>query len=450
MKHIPIIALFLLRAAAAAACVVFALYWRSPILASIRMPALAAFIVVALAFIVCEIWWLRRKRHPYVIAAISTVIALIASGGLALTLLSEARFHWQRHDVLRADAASLERLGRHIIVGYRDRDELRRLIERRAVAGVFVTAHNVRGKDAATIRSEIASLQAIRKAQGLPPLLIATDQEGGGVSRMSPPLPRQETLGEIVRKHPNDTERRKAIQTFATEKGRALADLGFNLNFAPVVDINHNIVNDDDRYTRVFERAISDDPAMVTAVAGDYCAALIQTGIHCTLKHFPGLGRVVEDTHLEDADLTAPRATLESSDWVPFRALMHQAGAFTMLGHARLIAVDKDRPASFSKAVVSDLLRGEWNHDGVLVTDDFNMGAVFASDAGIGEASVLALNAGVDLILISYDGGQVYPVMLALLRADASGRLRRDQLERSDRRLAGARSLGASPVADRR
>ena len=81
------------------------------------------------------------------------------------------------------------------------RPACRDLIERRAVAGIFITAHNVRGKDADTIRRDIEALQAIRKAQGLPPLLVATDQEGGGVSRMSPPLPRPVTLGEIVRSH---------------------------------------------------------------------------------------------------------------------------------------------------------------------------------------------------------------------------------------------------------
>lgn len=304
--------------------------------------------------------------------------------------------------------------------------------------------HNVQGKNADAIRSEIASLQDIRKRQGLPPLLVSTDQEGGVVSRMSPPLPRRGSLGDVVRQHKDEAERRRAIQTFATEQGQALAGLGFNLNFSPVVDINHNIVNEDDRYTRIFQRAISDDPHVVTAVAADYCTALLQTGIHCTLKHFPGLGRVVEDTHLNDADLTTPVETLAAHDWMPFRALMHDAGAVTMLGHARLTAIDKTTPASFSKAVVSDLLRGEWNHDGVLITDDFNMSPAYASDGGIGGAVVLALNAGVDLILISYDGDQFYPAMHALLRADAAGLLQREQLARSDRRLGRMMSTSSA------
>jgi beta-N-acetylhexosaminidase len=435
VNRILTIVCFALRFTAAIGFVVFALHWRSPILASIRMPALAAFIVAAIALIAFEMWWLLRKRHLRVAAISSLAVLLTASAGLALTLFYEAQFHWQRHQVLRADVTRIERLGRHLVVGYRDLDELRDLVERRAIAGVFVSAHNVHGKNTETIRSEIASLQDIRKRQGLPPLLVSTDQEGGVVSRISPPLPRQGSLGDLVRQHKDEAERRRAIQTFATEQGQALAGLGFNLNFSPVVDINHNIVNEDDRYTRIFQRAISDDPRVVTAVAADYCAALLQTGIHCTLKHFPGLGRVVEDTHLNDADLTTPSETLAAHDWTPFRALMHHAGAVTMLGHARLTAIDKTTPASFSKAVVSDLLRGEWGHDGVLITDDFNMSPAYASDGGLGGAVVQALNAGVDLILISYDGDQFYPAMHALLGADAAGRLQREQLARSDGRL---------------
>lgn len=436
------IAMIALRFATAIGFVVFALYWRSPILADMRMTALVIFLIVAGAFIGFEIWRLRRMKRSPAVRFISLTALAIAAGGLALTVFYEAQFHWMRHQVLRADAVTLERLGRHIIVGYRDAGELRNLVERRAIAGVFVTAHNVRDKDAATIRSEIAALQDIRKKQGLRPLLFATDQEGGAVSRLSPPLPRHPSLGDIVRQHTNDAERLAAVRAFATEKGDALADLGFNLNFAPVVDLNHGIVNAGDRYTRIYQRAISDNPNIVTAVAGEYCASLMRAGVHCTLKHFPGLGRVTDDTHLQDAELTAPVATLAEHDWVPFRALMQHTGAFTMLGHVRLTAIDRDTPASFSKAVVSDLLRNAWGHEGVLVTDDFNMGAVYASDAGIGPAAVAALNAGVDLILISYDGDQFYPVMHALLRADADGRLQRKQLERSDRRLDRTAPLG--------
>lgn len=443
------IALFALRLVVAAGLFAFALYWRSPIFASTRTVALAAFLIVVLALIVVEIVLWRRASRTRLTVVLSSVVLAIAGGALALTLAYEAQFRWQRQRVLSADAVVIEQLGRHFIVGYRDFDELRALVERRAVAGVFVSAHNVRGKDVQSIRRDIAFLQSIRSGQGLPPLLIATDQEGGMVSRMSPPLDRLTTLGEIVRSHHDAAERLIAVRQYAGKQGRALAKLGFNLNFAPVVDLNHNVVNPNDRYTRITERAISADPKIVTTVAGEYCDALLQTGVHCTLKHFPGLGRVVEDTHTDAADLTTEVKTLADTDWVPFRELMHSAGAFTMLSHARLVAVDRDTPASFSEPVVSGLLRGEWKHNGVLVTDDFSMGAAYSSSGGLPGAGLAALNAGVDLILVSYDPDLFYPIMDALIRAAADGRLRKDVLERSDGRLATALPVNQGHAAVR-
>jgi beta-N-acetylhexosaminidase len=153
----------------------------------------------------------------------------------------------------------------------------------------------------------------------------------------------------------------------------------------------------------------------------------------CTLKHFPGLGRVTTDTHLARANLDASRAQLAASDWVPFRALMG-SGAVTMLSHARLTEVDRERPASFSRPVV-DIVRREWGYDGVLITDDFSMGAVYQSREGIAGGSVAAINAGVDLILISYDTDQYFVIMQGLLRAAADGTLRPRALADSDQRL---------------
>jgi beta-N-acetylhexosaminidase len=270
------------------------------------------------------------------------------------------------------------------------------------------------------------------------PLWIATDQEGGVVSRLSPPLTHLPALSEIVERCTDAVQREQAVRQFATTQGRELAELGVNLNFAPVVDLNHQVVNPNDRYTRIFQRAISSDPAVVAQVATWYCAALEEAGVRCTLKHFPGLGRVFEDTHLDHANLTTSVTELTNTDWVPFRALMSQSGAFTMLGHVRLSAINSERPVSMSPQVIAGTLRGEWKHDGVLITDNFSMLAVYRSNAGMDNGSIEALNAGVDLILISWDSDQYYRVMYALLKADEQGRLNREVLQRSDQRLARA------------
>jgi beta-N-acetylhexosaminidase len=155
---------------------------------------------------------------------------------------------------------------------------------------------------------------------------------------------------------------------------------------------------------------------------------------------------VFEDTHYEHASLSTSADELARTDWVPFRTLMQEPGMFTMLGHARLTAIDAERPASFSAPVVSDLLRGQWKYDGVLVTDDFSMAAAYETKGGLAAASVAALNAGVDLILTSYDPDQYFPMLHALIRAEARGGLKKAALEQSDRRLADVAKAAQGPA----
>jgi beta-N-acetylhexosaminidase len=145
---------------------------------------------------------------------------------------------------------------------------------------------------------------------------------------------------------------------------------------------------------------------------------------------------VFEDTHFEAGHLRVPLDELERGDWIPFRSPVGD-GAFTMLNHARVTALDAERPVSFSETIVSGLLRGRWSQEGVLVTDNFSMGAVYGSKAGIAAAGVAALNAGVDLILVSYDPAQYFTMMNALITADRAGGLAPAALARSARRLAG-------------
>jgi beta-N-acetylhexosaminidase len=344
----------------------------------------------------------------------------------------EAKFHLQRHRVLSTEPMQLEKLGRHFIIGFRDWGDLDPLIGRRAIAGIYVSAANVRGLDTAGIRRNVDALQEKRRGQGLPPLWVATDQEGGGVSRLTPPLSYRPFLVEVVDKNADPEQRKEAVRQYAAGQGRELAAAGINLNFAPVVDINFRVMNANDRATQIYKRAISSNPEIVRDAADTYCTGLHTAGVLCTLKHFPGLGRVSGDTHLDAATLDAPVAELEKTDWVPFRALSPHA--VTMVGHAQLTAIDARNPASFSAPVIG-ILR-QWAPDGLLITDDFSMGAVYWSAEGIRGASIRALNAGIDLILVSYDVDQFYPAMDALLTAKQEGTLSAGALDRSEARLA--------------
>src|SRR5438552_6591291 len=219
-----------------------AIGWRTPLFSSWRYAALAMLIILPSISIAFEFWMLRGTKAPQgsrLLRFISFATILLGALAFGSTAALEGEFLYKRHAVLSADVRELEKLGRHVLVGYRDPSMLNALIERRAAAGVFLSALNVEGKSVVTIGQEIAALQDIRRQQKLDALWIATDQEGGAVSRLSPPLARMPALAEIVALHRDHAEWQLAVAQYAARQGRELAAMGVNLNFAPVVDLNH-------------------------------------------------------------------------------------------------------------------------------------------------------------------------------------------------------------------
>ncbi len=337
--------------------------------------------------------------------------------------------------ILDSDSARLARIGQHLIVGFESYDALETLVEKQAIAGVFITAHNVRGLSLSAVKERIGNLQDIRKSQGLPPLIIAADQEGGQVSRLSPPLKYQPSLAQVLRGAKDDATRQKVVEDYASLQAQDLKRIGVTLNFAPVVDLNLNASNGDDGATKLRYRAIAADPYLVAKVADWYCAVFLKNGLMCTLKHFPGLGRVKHDTHVVSGEVSATEGQLELNDWVPFRRLMLRPNVATMLGHVRVGVLDNDTPASFSSTIIGTLIRGQWQYDGLLITDDFSMGAITNGKDGIGPAAVKSLKAGADLILVSFNEKHLDGILNALLQADADQRLDAKQLEDSHARI---------------
>lgn len=373
----------------------------------------------------------------------SLVILTIALLALLHTGQQGFQLWWARMMVHKAPPQSLQLLGQHLVVGYNDLEEVRYLAGEGLIGGIYITSRNVQGRTTADVRAEILALQELREKRGLPPLWVMADQEGGMVSHLSPPLPLLNPLSAIVRAQGTPEQHLDAARAYGTLQGRQLAGLGVTINLAPVVDVDYSVDVPDDTYSHIRERTISSDPTVVRDIAGAYCSGLAQNNVRCTLKHFPGLGRVNTDTHVEAGLIDTELPELMTSDWIPFSGLMTQPGILTMVGHARLGAVDPELPASFSPGVLS-MLRQQWAYQGLIITDDFCMDPVFASHLGVGGAAVSALNSGADLILISHDPLQYYPVMRALMRAQAGGGLRQAMLDQSARRLRQGQLMGAS------
>jgi len=161
---------------------------------------------------------------------------------------------------------------------------------------------------------------------------------------------------------------------------------------------------------------------------------LEESGVGATLKHFPGIGRVRTDTHHFSASLDTPVKELEATDWLPFREVLSHSRSALMVGHVTLTAVDPDRAASHSKRVVEGIIRDKWRYQGVVMTDDLVMGAIYQHD--VCQAVVEAINAGVDLLLVAYDGAQFYRIFACALDGSRQGKLDMAMLRASEARLA--------------
>ena len=401
-----------------------------PYLISLRGPGnivLAAASIIAVVVLIRRGYWRRGITGRL-------LILLWCLPSLAM-LGAHASFEWRKRDVLQTDAAQARSLGRHFVVGYSSFPEVAVLAEKGLISGVYITRHNIVGSTAARLKEEVAALQEKRRAAGLPPLIVAADQEGGIVSHLAPPLTKLPALSALASLAP-DVRAEKA-EAFGRTHGQELAALGVNLNLAPVLDLRPELKrNRLDFNTLIGQRAISDDPAVVADIARAYVNGLEASGVGATVKHFPGLGRVRTDTHHFSADLDTPVDELEASDWIPFRKVLAGSKAQLMIGHVTLTSVDPGRPASHSKRIVDGIVRKKWNYQGVVMTDDLVMGAIYQRN--VCTAVVEALNAGVDLLLVAFDGAQYYRIFTCAVAASAEGRLDAAMLGDSEVRLNGA------------
>lgn len=402
-------------------CLALATHLKDPQMLSTRVyevPVLLLFTMVGLMTVMHPLHIPLKKKGGRQLFFLTLWLCLLGIVGY-----KEYDYYHHQYAVLTAtgdEERRLARLGEHLVVGYDKVEDIRELASRGFIAGLFVTRRNVEDKTIEAVRDEIAELQNLRRQSGLPPLIIATDQEGGKVSRLSPPLAQQPVLSSLLAPGLSDVQIEQQATAYGVEQGRALAELGVNINFSPVVDLKPAKASGAwDFHTRIAERAISADPETVTRVALAYSRGLLSQGVLPTLKHFPGLGSVAEDTHHFSAQLTLPLTELQSRDWIPFRQILAQIPALLMIGHVSIAAVDAELPASLSHKVITGIVRENWHHDGLLISDDLTMAAIY--NRGLCPSAIQSLNAGMDLLLLSYDWEKVYLVLDCLRTAKIQG-----------------------------
>jgi len=261
--------------------------------------------------------------------------------------------------------------------------------------------------DSTNLESEAQTLALIADLQALSeiPLLVSVDEEGGTVARVGPALG-MTTLNSMFHYRAEGTDR-------ARENARALAEglasLGFNVDFAPVADVWTNPAN-----TVIGARAYSDDPQQAAELVAAAVEGFHLGGVSATLKHFPGHGDTQEDSHNGAAYAYKTLPELMECEMLPFIAGIEAGAELVMVAHITLPALDAERPATLSEAVVTDLLREELGFSGLVVTDALSMGAITQTYGD--EAALLALEAGCDLLLLPENASAA--AALILERAD--------------------------------
>ena len=280
-------------------------------------------------------------------------------------------------------------------------------------------------------QKQLKAFTAAAQAQSSIPLLIAADEEGGRVTRLA----KTEALGlDVVpsmEKIGNTGDIYKAFDAGIYIAGY-LKEYGINWDFAPVTDVNTNPEN-----IVIGDRSFGSDPVLVADMAGAFLDALHEIGIKGCIKHFPGHGDTKGDTHDDYVAVSKSWAQLKACELIPFEKNFAKADSI-MVAHVTVKNVTKDGlPASLSKELITDRLRGELGYKGLILTDSLGMGAI-KKNYSAADAAVMAFNAGNDIILMPAFFFEAYEGVLVAVK---SGKISTKRLDESVLRILKFKGL---------
>jgi beta-N-acetylhexosaminidase len=315
-----------------------------------------------------------------------------------------------------------EKVGQMVISGidgYTNDEHSKELVQKYHIGGFILLGQNV--KDINQVLSLINSLKKVNTNFGnTVPLFIGVDQEGGRIDRMPPEFKRYPTnkvIGEI-----NNTE-------FSYSVGKALGQeiksLGFNMDFAPVLDINSNPKN-----PIIGDRSFGAASKVVTSLGIKTMKGIQSENIISVVKHFPGHGDTSVDSHKGLPVVNYNLNRLKSFELVPFAEAIGNSADMVMVAHILFPMIDSQYPASMSKTIITDILRTDMNFSGIVITDDMTMGAI-VKNYDIGEAAVQSVNAGSNIVLVCHDFDKETAVINALKAAAEKGTLSSELIDNS-------------------
>lgn len=327
----------------------------------------------------------------------------------------------QKVDKLVANMSDADKVGQLLMIGIHGttlNDDAKFMLNEYRVGGIILFDRNMESKD--QVKTLIADINKAGKSAGLTPLFLGIDQEGGAVARMEDQLikvPPAEELGKAPIEQ---------AASLAKQSGAELKDLGFNINFAPVADLG-----------LTYGRSYSTNPDEVVRYAGAVGKAYDEAGLWYSYKHFPGIGKTDVDLHADTSIVPVSRETLLSEDTKVFVDLIKQSKPNTytiMVSHAMYPQIDSDYPASLSKAIITDWLRKDMGYNGVVVTDDMDMGAL-AKHYTFGDMAVQSILAGSDILLVCHEYEHMQEAYNGLMKAVKDGRISKERLDESVKRI---------------
>lgn len=321
-----------------------------------------------------------------------------------------------------------KKVGRMMIAGFKGiemTNEIKQLIHEYHIGGVILFGRNIGTPE--EILALTSSLQMEAKAAGYAtPLLVCIDQENGVVRRLGEGatiIPGAMLLGA--------TGEAKHAHTAGLLTGKELKALGINWNLAPVVDVNNNPLN-----PVIGVRSFGEDASKVAAFAKESMKGMQQSGIATTLKHFPGHGDTSVDSHLDLPVIAHDMDRLHEVELLPFKKCIAAGADAIMTAHVYFPAFEPEEniPATLSKSVITGLLREELGFDGVITTDCMEMDAI-AKGIGTVNGAVKAVEAGVDLVMVSHIHQLQEQSILKIVEAVEKGEISEERIDESVKRI---------------
>ncbi|PBB05525.1 beta-N-acetylhexosaminidase [Salimicrobium humidisoli] len=301
-------------------------------------------------------------------------------------------------------------------------EETKEVIEKYHVGGLILFGNNI--TSAPQTVDFLNEMKQVNENNPYP-LLLGVDEEGGRVSRMPPEVTKLPPGGEI-----GELEDPELAFKTGEILGAQMNELGFNLDFAPVLDVNSNPDN-----PVIGDRSFSSDPETVSELGIQVMKGIEEQGVVPVIKHFPGHGDTSVDSHLNLPKVTKSYEELKQMELIPFKQAIEAGADVTMTSHILLPAFDDQYPASMSEAVITDVLRDDLGFEGVVITDDLTMGAI-TNEYSVEDAAVETVKAGGDLLLMAHDSNLISTVFNELKAAVENGELSEARINESVERIA--------------